>query len=170
VRAPRLAELTAPTGRDTLPAASPANAAKRRRGARAHRHPAGRGARTAAVACCIGQAAVHPLWGWPMLLGVLFLVYLFVGVFGASTLVGLLEEDFFGGCSTRRSPTSSRCHISTPWLADLLVGEYGLWTMGMTYALALILPIVTTFFLAFGVLEDSGYLPRLTVIANRLFA
>ncbi|MFZ1445668.1 MAG: nucleoside recognition domain-containing protein [Candidatus Dechloromonas phosphoritropha] len=40
----------------------------------------------------------------------------------------------------------------------------------MTYALALILPIVTTFFIAFGVLEDSGYLPRLSVIAARLFA
>jgi ferrous iron transport protein B len=53
---------------------------------------------------------------------------------------------------------------------ELLVGQYGLWTMGMTYALALILPIVSTFFLAFGVLEDSGYLPRLSVIANRLFA
>jgi ferrous iron transport protein B len=41
--------------------------------------------------------------------------------------------------------------------------------MGMTYALALILPIVTTFFLAFGVLEDSGYLPRLAALSNRLF-
>ena len=37
-------------------------------------------------------------------------------------------------------------------------------------ALALILPIVTTFFLAFGVLEDSGYFSRLSVIANRMFA
>jgi ferrous iron transport protein B len=59
--------------------------------------------------------------------------------------------------------------ISIPLLADFLVGEYGLWTMGMTYAFALILPIVSTFFLAFGVLEDSGYLPRLTVLSNRLF-
>jgi len=50
-----------------------------------------------------------------------------------------------------------------------LVGPFGLWTMGMTYALALILPIVTTFFLAFGVLEDSGYLPRLAVLVHRLF-
>jgi len=41
--------------------------------------------------------------------------------------------------------------------------------MGVTYALALILPIVTTFFLAFGVLEDSGYLPRLAALSNRLF-
>jgi ferrous iron transport protein B len=41
--------------------------------------------------------------------------------------------------------------------------------MGMTYALALILPIVSTFFLAFGVLEDSGYLPRLAALSNRVF-
>jgi ferrous iron transport protein B len=59
--------------------------------------------------------------------------------------------------------------LPVPMVADFLVGEYGLWTMGMTYALALLLPIVTTFFLAFGVLEDSGYLPRLAVLSNRLF-
>jgi ferrous iron transport protein B len=41
--------------------------------------------------------------------------------------------------------------------------------MGMTYALALILPIVTTFFLSFGILEDSGYLPRLAALSNRVF-
>jgi ferrous iron transport protein B len=41
--------------------------------------------------------------------------------------------------------------------------------MGMTYALALILPIVTTFFLAFGLMEDSGYLPRLAALSNRFF-
>lgn len=57
-----------------------------------------------------------------------------------------------------------------PLLADFLVGQYGLWTMAVTYAVALILPIVTTFFLAFGVLEDSGYLPRLAALSNRLFS
>ena len=31
------------------------------------------------------------------------------------------------------------------------------------------LPIVSFFFLFFGLLEDSGYLPRLTVMANRSF-
>jgi ferrous iron transport protein B len=41
--------------------------------------------------------------------------------------------------------------------------------MALSYAIALILPIVSTFFLAFGVLEDSGYLPRLAVMVNRLF-
>ena len=118
----------------------------------------------------IGQAVVHPLWGIPILLGVLYAVYLFVGVFGATTLVGLLEEDLFDGILNPAVTDFVTTQIGNNGLSDLLVGQYGLWTMGMTYALALILPIVSTFFFAFGVLEDSGYLPRLTVIANRLFA
>ena len=118
----------------------------------------------------IGQYVVHPVWGIPILLGMLYLVYQFVGVFGATTLVGLMEEDLFEGILNPAFTELVNATVNLPWLAELLVGQYGLWTMGMTYALALILPIVTTFFFAFGVLEDSGYLPRLTVIANRLFA
>ena len=118
----------------------------------------------------IGQSVVHPLWGIPILLGVLYAVYLFVGVFGATTLVGLLEEDLFDGILNPAVTDFVTTQIGNNGLSDLLVGQYGLWTMGMTYALALILPIVSTFFIAFGILEDSGYMPRLSVIANRIFA
>jgi ferrous iron transport protein B len=52
---------------------------------------------------------------------------------------------------------------------DFLVGEYGLVTMGLSYALAIVLPIVVTFFLVFALLEDSGYLPRLSVMLHRVF-
>jgi ferrous iron transport protein B len=52
---------------------------------------------------------------------------------------------------------------------DLFVGPYGIVTMALAYSLALVLPIVGTFFVAFGVLEDSGYLPRLAVMVNGLF-
>ena len=118
----------------------------------------------------LGQQVVHPQWGIPILFFVLFLLYEFVGVFGATTLVGLMEKDLFEGILNPAFTDFVASTVDLPWLTELLVGQYGLWTMGMTYALALILPIVTTFFFAFGVLEDSGYLPRLTVIANRLFA
>jgi ferrous iron transport protein B len=118
----------------------------------------------------IGQWVVHPVWSLPILLAALYAVYQFVGVFGASVLVGLLEKDLFEGVLNPAVTQWVEGIMPWPWLAALLVGEYGLWTMGMTYALALILPIVSTFFLAFGVLEDSGYLPRLSVIANRTFA
>ncbi len=59
--------------------------------------------------------------------------------------------------------------IPLPLIADFIVGKYGIWTMGVTYAAALLLPIVTTFFITFGLLEDSGYLPRLSILSNRLF-
>jgi ferrous iron transport protein B len=42
-------------------------------------------------------------------------------------------------------------------------------TMALSYAFAIVLPIVTTFFLLFSVLEDSGYLPRMSIMVNRLF-
>ena len=118
----------------------------------------------------IGQWVVHPLWSWPILLGVLYVVYQFVGVFGASVLVGLLEKNLFEGILNPAISAWIGDIAPWPWLADLIAGDYGLWTMGMTYALALILPIVTTFFIAFGLLEDSGYFPRLSVLVNRLFA
>jgi len=52
---------------------------------------------------------------------------------------------------------------------DFLVGEYGLITTALSYGFAIVFPIVTTFFLLFGVLEDSGYLPRLAAMVNRIF-
>ena len=121
------------------------------------------------ISSTLGQLATHPVWGWVILAGILYGVYWFVGVFGAGILVGFLEEGLFGQVINPWVAAQVTRLIPLPFLVDLLVGEYGLWTMGITYALALILPIVSTFFLAFGVLEDSGYLPRLAALSNRLF-
>jgi ferrous iron transport protein B len=117
----------------------------------------------------IGLLTTHPFWGVILLGAVLYVLYWFVGIFGAGTLVGLLEAKLFGEILNPWVTGWVERLLPVPFLADLLVGEYGLWTMGMTYALALILPIVSTFFLAFGVMEDSGYLPRLAALSNRLF-
>lgn len=118
----------------------------------------------------LGTLTTHPVWGVFILLVVLYGLYWFVGIFGAGTLVGLLEENLFGEWLNPWFTGLVQKWIPFPLIAELIVGEYGLWTMGMTYALALILPIVSTFFLAFGVLEDSGYLPRLSALSNRLFS
>lgn len=112
---------------------------------------------------------MHRWLGWPIVVLVLYAVYAFVGQFGAGVLVGLLEEDLFNGAINPWFQNIVTAWIPITWLQDFLVGPYGLWTMGMTYALALILPIVTTFFIAFGILEDSGYFARLSVLSNRAF-
>jgi len=117
----------------------------------------------------LGHLATHPIWGVLILGIVLYSMYWFVGVLGAGILVDLLEGKLFGEIINPWVVEQVNALIPIPLIADLLVGEFGLWTMGMTYALALILPIVATFFIAFGVLEDSGYLPRLAALSNRFF-
>ena len=116
----------------------------------------------------LGRAVREPATGLPILLVVLYTTYLFVGVFGAQTLVALLEDGLFG---TYLNPwaTQAASYIPLAFARDLLVGEYGLITMGLTYAIAIVLPVVTTFFFIFGFLEDSGYIPRLAIFSDRLF-
>ncbi len=125
-------------------------------------------AEPAPIAARIGNWAMHPVWGLVMLGAVLVALYEFVGVFGAGTLVGWIEEGIFGGLI---NPAATRLAalLPVPFLRDLLVGEYGLITMALTYGIAIVLPIVLTFFIAFSLLEDSGYLPRLAVMVNRIF-
>lgn len=118
----------------------------------------------------LGVLSTHPIWGLLILGLVLYAMYWFVGVFGAGTLVDLVEESFFNNLVNPWVTALVMRLIPIPIVADFLVGDYGIWTMGMTYALALIMPIVTTFFLAFGLMEDSGYLPRLAALSNRIFA
>jgi len=94
----------------------------------------------------------------------------FVGGFGACTLVVLLEEKLSGEIINPWLIGMSEKIIPWEIVRSFLLGEYGLWTMGVTYALAILLPIIVTFFIAFGILEDSGYLPRVAVLSNRLFS
>jgi ferrous iron transport protein B len=117
----------------------------------------------------LDRLTTHSVAGVGILLGVLYLAYLFVGVFGARTLVDLLENRLFGRLLNPLLTRVADAWLPWSFLRDLLVGPYGFFTMAITYSLALVLPIVGTFFLAFGVLEDSGYLPRLAVMANRAF-
>jgi ferrous iron transport protein B len=116
----------------------------------------------------LGRAVRAPLTGLPILALVLYLTYLFVGVFGAQALVGALEDGIFEEYVTPAARTMSE-YIPSAFVRDFLVGNYGLISMGLTYAIAIVLPVVTTFFLVFGFLEDSGYIPRLAIFSDHLF-
>ncbi len=115
------------------------------------------------------KISMHPVWGVPLLLLVLIGLYEFVGVFGGGTLVNFFEKVIFG---IYLNPAAVKLVITVipfPIIQEMLVGDYGLITMALTYAIAIILPITFTFFIAFAILEDSGYLPRLAVMSNRAF-
>src|SRR5512134_2029741 len=116
-----------------------------------------------------GRYAMDPIYGLPILFAVLFLAYEFVGVFGADFLVGILEDGVFGKGIVPAATWIAERTIPWPFYRDLLVGPYGMVSMALSYAIAIVLPIVGTFFLGFGILEDSGYLPRLAVMVDRVF-
>jgi ferrous iron transport protein B len=111
---------------------------------------------------------INPWFGYPAAFLLLFFCfYLFLGVFGAGTIVRLLEEKIFMEIITPYSCFLAQKYIRVFYLRELISGEYGLVTMGLRYSLAIVLPIVSIFFLFFGLLEDCGYLPRLSYLLHR---
>lgn len=112
---------------------------------------------------------MKPLTGFPIVLLTLFGLYEFVGVFGAQISVDFLENIVFGRYISPFMTEWVRRIIPWLFLQNLFVGEYGIITLGIRYAVAIILPIVATFFFAFSFIEDTGYLPRLAMFVDRLF-
>ena len=118
----------------------------------------------------LGDLMVNPWTGIPFLLLVLYLgLYKIVGGLGAGVLVDFIEGTLF---ERYVNPYVTRFFEAIiPWkiLQDLFVHDYGIITLGVRYAVAIILPIVGVFFLVFSVMEDSGYFPRLAMLVDRVF-
>ncbi|MFQ6065936.1 MAG: ferrous iron transport protein B [bacterium] len=112
---------------------------------------------------------MNPLTGFPIALLTLFGLYEFVGVFGAQISVDFLENIIFGRYINPFMTDIATRIIPYSFLENLFVGEYGIITLGIRYAVAIILPIVATFFFAFSIIEDTGYLPRLAMLVDRFF-
>jgi ferrous iron transport protein B len=117
----------------------------------------------------LNEVTTHPVWGFPFLFLVLYALYEFVGVFGAGTMVDFFESVIFGEYLNPWVEKIVLTLIPIPFVQELLIGDYGIVTMALTYAIAIILPITATFFIAFSIMEDSGYLPRLAAMLNRVF-
>ncbi|MFQ5761999.1 MAG: ferrous iron transport protein B, partial [Candidatus Bathyarchaeia archaeon] len=118
----------------------------------------------------LSRLTMNPWIGVPILAMVLYFgFYQFVGLFGAGVLVGLLEEDLFEGFINPHFTEWVLANVPYTAIQDLLVGKYGVFTLGVRYAVALILPIVGTFFIIFSLIEDVGYLPRLAMLIDKVF-
>ena len=114
----------------------------------------------------LDEILINPATGALVAFGVLIALYYFVGVFGAGYVVDTLE----GFWEDRLNPiiNSYLSFLPEP-VYLLLAGDYGIFTLALRYGLALLLPIVGFFFIAFSVMEDSGYLTRLSILLDKLF-
>lgn len=119
----------------------------------------------------LGMWSVRPVSGLLIFVLGLYLAYLFVGKFVAQDVVNFTEQElgknlwepWIRGRIISLLPES-------PWWNSILVGEFGVITMTTTYLLFLLLPLVTAFYLVLSLMEDSGYLPRLATMVDRLLS
>ena len=112
---------------------------------------------------------LEPATGVPVLVLALVLgFYVVVGRFGGGILVDLLEHHLFDHVINPWVERLANAWLPWPVLRDLVAGDYGVITLGVRYSVALVLPIVGSFFLVFALFEDSGYLPRMALLLDRL--
>jgi ferrous iron transport protein B len=120
------------------------------------------------IADWLGRASVTLHWGLPLLALSLAGIYMLVGVAVAQHLVGFTET-VLGQESWEPFARSiiDGIGIGGP-IREILVGEFGLLTMTVTYIVFLLAPLVAAFYFALALLEDSGFLPRIATLVDRL--
>jgi ferrous iron transport protein B len=115
----------------------------------------------------LGRWLLTPAWGTAAALVVMALLYVLVGDLVAQRLVEVTEGQVMQGVYEPWMRGLVAAWVPAGALREILVGEFGLLTMTVTYVFGLLLPLVVGFYLFLAVLEDTGYLPRLAVLVDR---
>jgi ferrous iron transport protein B len=124
------------------------------------------------------DASSHRIGGIIIALLVLFATFWFVRFVGEG-IIGYVADPLFEGLWT---PLLSRLSLAlgpesfwhTVLIGNLIGGEidhlqsFGLLSTGLYIPLVAVLPYIVSFYLALGILEDAGYLPRLAVLMDTI--
>jgi len=121
---------------------------------------------------------IRPWTGIPIAIGVIFLAFWLVRLIGEG-LIGFVFDPFFE--LFRPALMNLSAYLGgSGWLHDLLIGtlingeidfleSLGILTTGLYVPFGMVLPYIVAFYLALALLEDSGYLPRLSTLSDNIF-
>jgi ferrous iron transport protein B len=126
----------------------------------------------------LADASVKPLSGGFLALVILFAAFFIVRFIGEGLINYILDPIF----NTLWAPVIlklSQLLGGGGFLHDMIVGKiaggqlnflesFGLLTSGLYVPLGVVLPYVVSFYLVLGILEDTGYLPRLAVLMDTI--
>ena len=116
----------------------------------------------------LSQWMLRPWTGVPLFAAALYIMYYFVGVLVAQHVVAFTEETVMQGYYEPAVRFMVNRYISeSSIVGTVLIGEFGLLTMTVTYILGLLLPLVMGFYVMLSIMEDSGYLPRIATLVDR---
>lgn len=116
-----------------------------------------------------GHWAEHPVWGVLIAAVVVSIMYFFVGELGATRVVDALDTHLFQALLI---PLSRYLVSFIPWAVvreAIMDPDFGLLPTGLFLAFGIVMPVLFFFFFAFGLLQSSGYLARLSVLLDRIF-
>ena len=125
----------------------------------------------------LGDASIRPLSGAIIAIGVMAIAFEFIRLIGEG-LIGFVFDPIF---EIYYKPLMEGLGgvLGDGLLFDIVIGtlidgeidfvqSMGLLTTGLYVPFAMVLPYVFSFYLGLGLLEDSGYLPRLAVLVDTI--
>jgi len=126
----------------------------------------------------LSDASVKPLSGGIIALAVLAISFIVIR-FVAEGLIGYVFEPLFNNLWAPVLMRLSDLLQGGGFLHDIVIGRlvngevnflqsFGLLSSGLYVPFAMVLPYVTSFYLVIGLLEDTGYLPRLAVLMDTI--
>jgi ferrous iron transport protein B len=124
------------------------------------------------------DASSHRLGGIVIALLVIFAIFWFVRFVGEG-IIGHVTDPLFEWLWTPLLAKLSLALGTGGFWHDILIGKliggeivylqsFGLLSTGLYIPLAVVLPYIVSFYLALGILEDVGYLPRLAVLMDTI--
>ena len=124
------------------------------------------------------DASVRPLTGGIIAVAVLVSAFLVIRFIGES-LIGYVLDPLFNALWAPVILGLSNLMGGSGFLHDVIVGKiaggevnfvesFGLLSSGLYVPFAMVLPYIISFYLVLGLLEDTGYLPRLAVLMDTI--
>jgi ferrous iron transport protein B len=126
----------------------------------------------------LSDATIHPLSGGIIALGILAVSFFVIRLIGEG-LIGYVFEPLFNNLWAPVLLKLSGLMGGAGFLHNIIIGKliggevdfvqsFGLLSSGLYVPLAMVLPYIVSFYLVLGLLEDTGYLPRLAVLMDTL--
>lgn len=118
----------------------------------------------------LGRWLLNPFIGTGAAFALLALMYWLIGDLVAQQIVGITEGEIMQKHYEPWAQGVVASVVPEGPIRTILAGEFGVLTMTITYVLGLLFPLVVGFYLFLSVMEDTGYLPRLAVLVDRMLS
>ncbi|MDR2794487.1 MAG: ferrous iron transporter B [Holosporaceae bacterium] len=116
----------------------------------------------------IDNLLLNPIFGWPIAIFVLYLLFKVLG----TVISGYCVDYLIAAMDKFYVPAISECVsnlFGNNLFAKILTGEFGMLTMTVKMIFGILLPLIAGFYIIMSLLEDSGYIPRMAALTTRFF-